>query len=108
MIYFTGIGAPRDPQEALKWCSLASRQNLPLGMFYLGMAYSAGDGIPKNNDFSNRWIGSAAERGLMMAQLTLGMKLALGVGLGAWSLLSCFCQSIADLVLMPFCPFAVV
>jgi TPR repeat protein len=81
MIYFTGIGVPRDPEEAIKWCSQAARQKLPLGMFYLGMAYSAGDGLRKNNDFSNRWIGTAAERGLMMAQLTLGMKLALGDGI---------------------------
>lgn len=81
MIYFTGIGVPRDPKEAIKWCSHASRQKLPLGMFYLGMAYSAGDGVKRNNDFSNRWIGGAAERGLSMAQLTIGMKLALGDGI---------------------------
>jgi len=81
MIYFTGIGVPRDPKEAVKWCSQASRQKLPLGMFYLGMAYSAGDGVKRNNDFSNRWIGSAAERGLLMAQLTIGMKLSLGDGI---------------------------
>ena len=81
MIYFTGIGVPRDPKEAIKWCSQAARQKLPLGMFYLGMAYSAGDGVQRNNDFSNRWIGSAAERGLLMAQLTIGMKLALGDGI---------------------------
>ncbi len=81
MIYFTGIGVPRDPKEAIKWCSQASRQKLPLGMFYLGMAYSAGDGVKRNKDFSNRWIGSAAERGLLMAQLTIGMKLALGDGI---------------------------
>jgi len=81
MIYFTGIGVPRDPKEAIKWCSQAARQKLPLGMFYLGMAYSAGDGVQKNNDFSNRWIGSAADRGLLMAQLTIGMKLALGDGI---------------------------
>ena len=80
MIYFTGIGVVRDPSEAVKWCSKASRKKLPLGMFYLGMAYSAGDGLRRNDDFSIRWIGSAAERGLMMAQLTLGMKLSLGDG----------------------------
>ncbi len=81
MIYFTGIGSPRDPGEAIKWCSLAARQKLPLGMFYLGMAYSAGEGIARNNDFANRWIRAAADKGLGMAQLTLGMKLALGDGI---------------------------
>ena len=74
MIYFTGIGTPRDPQEAIRWC-LWLPVVLPLGMFYLGMAYSAGDGLRRNDDFSIRWIGSAAERGLIMAQLLLG-KLA--------------------------------
>ena len=54
MIYFTGIGVPRDPKEAISWCSLASRQRLPLGMFYLGMAYSTGDGISRNNDFVHK------------------------------------------------------
>jgi TPR repeat protein len=81
MIYFTGIGVPRDPKEAITWCSKAARQRLPLGMFYLGMAYSSGDGIPRNNDFSNRWIRAAADKGLVMAQLTLGMKLSLGDGI---------------------------
>ncbi len=81
MIYFTGIGVPRDPKEAISWCSKAARNRLPLGMFYLGMAYSSGDGIPRNNDFSNRWIRAAADKGLVMAQLTLGMKLSLGDGI---------------------------
>ena len=81
MIYFTGIGVPRDPKEAISWCSKAARKRLPLGMFYLGMAYSSGDGIPRNNDFSNRWIRAAADKGLVMAQLTLGMKLSLGDGI---------------------------
>jgi len=81
MIYFTGIGVPHDTKEAIAWCSKAARQRLPLGMFYLGMAYSSGDGIPRNNDFSNRWIRAAADKGLVMAQLTLGMKLSLGDGI---------------------------
>lgn len=81
MIYFTGIGVPRDPKEAIAWCSKAARSRVPLGMFYLGMAYSTGDGITKNNDFSNRWIRAAADKGLVMAQLTLGMKLSLGDGI---------------------------
>ena len=81
MIYFAGIGVPRDPKEAISWCSKAARKHLPLGMFYLGMAYSSGDGIPRNNDFSNRWIRAAADKGLVMAQLTLGMKLSLGDGI---------------------------
>ncbi len=81
MIYFTGIGVPRDPKEAISWCSKAARSRLPLGMFYLGMAYSSGDGIPRNNDFANRWIRAAADKGLVMAQLTLGMKLSLGDGI---------------------------
>ena len=81
MIYFTGIGVPRDPQEAVSWSSKASRSKLPLGMFYLGMAYSTGDGLSRNNDFSNRWIRAAADKGLVMAQLQLGMKLALGDGI---------------------------
>ena len=81
MIYFTGIGVPRDPKEAISWCSKAARKRLPLGMFYLGMAYSSGDGIPRNNDFSNRWIRAAADKGLVMGQLTLGMKLSLGDGI---------------------------
>ena len=81
MIYFTGIGVPRDPKEAIGWCSKAARQRLPLGMFYLGMAYSSGDGVARNNDFANRWIRAAADKGLVMAQLTLGMKLSLGDGI---------------------------
>ena len=81
MIYFTGIGVPRDPETAIKWCSQAVHQRLPLAMFYLGMAYSVGDGIKRNDDYSNRWIRAAADRGLVMAQLTLGMKLCHGDGI---------------------------
>ena len=80
MIYFTGIGVRKDSNLAIKWCSRAAREKLPLGMFYLGMAYSIGDSIEKNDDYSLRWIRTAADRELVMAQLTLGMKYATGDG----------------------------
>ena len=80
MIYFTGIGVKKNPELAIKWCSRAAREKLPLGMFYLGMAYSMGDGIPRSDDYAIRWIRAAADRQLTMAQLTLGMKLATGDG----------------------------
>jgi len=80
MIYFTGIGVKKDSNLAIKWCSRAAREKLPLGMFYLGMAYSIGDSLERNDDYSLRWIRSAADRELVMAQLTLGMKYAKGDG----------------------------
>ncbi|MBT5915517.1 MAG: sel1 repeat family protein, partial [Opitutae bacterium] len=80
MIYFTGIGVKKDSNLAIKWCSRAAREKLPLGMFYLGMAYSIGDSIEKNEDYALRWIRTAADRELVMAQLTLGMKYATGDG----------------------------
>ena len=80
MIYFTGIGVKKDSNLAIKWCSRAAREKLPLGMFYLGMAYSIGDSLEKNEDYSLRWIRTAADRELVMAQLTLGMKYATGDG----------------------------
>ena len=45
MIYFTGIGVEENSDIAVKWCSRAARVKLPLGMFYLGMAYSIGDSV---------------------------------------------------------------
>ena len=80
MIYFTGIGVKKDSNLAIKWCSRAAREKLPLGMFYLGMAYSIGDSLEKNEDYALRWIRTAADRELVMAQLTLGMKYATGDG----------------------------
>jgi TPR repeat protein len=80
MIYFSGIGVKKNPESAIKWCSRAARDKLPLGMFYLGMAYSIGDGVAQNDDYALRWIRAAADRQLTMAQLTLGMKLATGDG----------------------------
>ena len=80
MIYFTGIGVVKNSKLAIKWCSRAAREKLPLGMFYLGMAYSIGDSVPKNDDYAVRWIRTAADRELVMAQLTLGMKYATGDG----------------------------
>ena len=80
MIYFTGIGVKKDSKLAVKWCSRAAKEKLPLGMFYLGMAYSIGDGVEKNDDYSLRWIRTAADRELVMAQFTLGMKYATGDG----------------------------
>ena len=59
---------------------MAAKKKIPLGMFYLGLAYSIGDGVETNDDYAVRWIRAAAERELTMAQLTLGMKLALGDG----------------------------
>ena len=40
MIYFTGIGTAKNSSLAIKWCSKSAKSKLPLGMFYLGMAYS--------------------------------------------------------------------
>ena len=81
MIYFTGIGTPKNSDLAIKWCSKAAKSKLPLGMFYLGMAYSVGDGLPMNDDIAMRWIHASASRELSMAQLVLGMKLAQGDGI---------------------------
>jgi TPR repeat protein len=81
MIYFTGIGTPKNSSLAIKWCSKAAKSKSPLGMFYLGMAYSVGDGLPMNDEIAMRWIHAAASRELAMAQLVLGMKLAQGDGI---------------------------
>ena len=81
VIKLTGSQIERHKKEGIKWCSLAASHKLPLGMFYLGMAYSFGDGVPKNQDFANRWIRAAADRGLTAAQFALGMRLATGDGI---------------------------
>jgi len=81
MIYFTGIGTPKNSSLAIKWCSKAAKSKSPLGMFYLGMSYSVGDGLPMNDEIAMRWIHAAASRELAMAQLVLGMKLAQGDGI---------------------------
>ncbi len=80
MIYFTGIGTPKNSSLAIKWCSKAAKSKSPLGMFYLGMAYSVGDGLPMNDEIAMRWMHASASRELAMAQLVLGMKLAQGEG----------------------------
>ena len=81
-LFYWYRSSKRDPQAAVKWCSLSSpARELPLAMFYLGMAYSTGDGIKINDDYSVRWIRAAADRGLVMAQLALGLKLCHGDGI---------------------------
>ena len=52
MIYFTGIGTAKNSSLAIKWCSKAAKSKSPLGMFYLGMAYSVGDGLPMNDEIA--------------------------------------------------------
>ena len=62
----------------------------PLGMFYLGMAYSIGDGLEKTMTTRVNWIHAAVGRDLVMAQLTLGMKLATGDGIEKNSRKGCY------------------
>ena len=55
LIYATGLGAPEDDVEAVRWFRLAAEQGIARAQFYLGGAYAYGEGVPEDDVEAVRW-----------------------------------------------------
>ena len=58
----TGIGAPQDSPEAVKWFRMAAEQDYAEAQFSLGFMYDLGEGVPQDNVQAYKWCSLAAPK----------------------------------------------
>jgi hypothetical protein len=61
--YQTGDGVPRNPDECVRWYTLAAMNGHPASQHNLGFLYMTGDGVEKDYEQAYTWGVLAAENG---------------------------------------------
>ena len=79
-MYLSGVGAPRDLTEALRWFHLAADQGYAPAQNELGTMYFNGEGVTTNYAEALRCFLPAAEQGYSLAQNNLGVLYQQGLG----------------------------
>ena len=67
VMYDTGLGAPQNHAQAVKWYRLAADKGKTEAQFNLGFLYSMGQGVPRNYIEAHMWLSLAAPRGHAIA-----------------------------------------
>jgi TPR repeat protein len=80
MMYYLGLGIPRDYKEAIKWLRKAAELGNSKAQCVLGLMYYRGEGIPRDYKEAVRWYQKAAEQGNAIAQFGLGDMYNTGQG----------------------------
>ena len=68
-----GLGAPRDPAQAMRWYLEAAEDGLPDAQFNVGVMLDSGAGVPRDRQAAAVWYGRAAANGHRRAQYNLGL-----------------------------------
>jgi localization factor PodJL len=71
--FATGLGVPRDLQEAVRWYGRAAAQGMALAQYRLGMFYERGWGTPADPERARVWYQRAAEQGNVKAMHNLAV-----------------------------------
>ncbi len=79
-MYESGIGARKDPGEAMKWYRKAAEQGYAAAQNNLGVMFERGQGVQPDNSEAVKWYRKAAEQGYDLAQYNLGVVYAEGKG----------------------------
>ncbi|HSR88027.1 MAG TPA: tetratricopeptide repeat protein [Pontiella sp.] len=61
--YQTGKGVPRNPDECVRWYTIAAMSGHPASQHNLGVLYMNGDGVEKDYEQAYTWGVLAAENG---------------------------------------------
>ena len=62
LLYWEGMGVPRNPAAAVSWLAPAAERGHSIAQLILGLAYATGDGITQDYRLSARWMMEAADR----------------------------------------------
>lgn len=73
LMYDSGDGVARDPQQALHWYRQAAGQGLSEAQYTLGVIYFRSDVVPVDYAEAVKWYRRAAEQGHAKSQLNLGL-----------------------------------
>ncbi|HML08968.1 MAG TPA: tetratricopeptide repeat protein [Xanthobacteraceae bacterium] len=79
-MYQSGLGVPKDPEQAVTWYRKAAEQGLHNAQLALAGMYLDGQGVPKDLGQAAAWCRKAADQGLAQAQNALGWMYKDGVG----------------------------
>lgn len=63
LLYYVGIGTPRDNAKAFYWANLAAQQGQPEGQSLLGRMYLAGRGVERDPIKAYAWCETAQMAG---------------------------------------------
>jgi len=71
-LYYNGVGAAQNYEEAAKWLRKAAEQGDALGQEMLGDLYLEGWGVTQDKAEAARWYRKAAEQGDEVAEMSQG------------------------------------
>ena len=77
-LYLTGVGVPRDRNEALNWLEKAAEQNHAAAQYQLGRLYDSFNSSFRNPVKAREWWEKASALGNADAQNALALKYAIG------------------------------
>ena len=80
VMYGTGLGVPKDDQQAVFWYRKAAEQGYASAQYNLGVMYREGRGVPKDDQQAVFWYRKAAEQGYAIGQNSLGFMYHEGRG----------------------------
>jgi hypothetical protein len=79
-LYFSGLGVPKDHDEAAKWTRAAADQGLAPAQGNLGEMFLRGEGVPQDYALAARWLALAASQGYAPAETSLAALYVSGKG----------------------------
>ncbi len=74
IMYYGGLGVPKDYQEAVKWFRKAADQGFDDAQYNLGVMYAHGEGVPKDYVLAHVWINLAVANSTEEDVSELGVK----------------------------------
>ena len=80
LMHQSGLGVPKDYDEAVTWYRKAADQGDALGQTNLGLMYEEGRGVPQDYQQAVAWYRKAADQNLAEAQTSLGFMYEEGRG----------------------------
>lgn len=80
VIYATGNGVEKNPEQAFKWYARAAANGHPTAQYNLGIFYRDGRGTTADARKAIEWLAKAAENGNVFAQINLARMFTLGNG----------------------------
>jgi TPR repeat protein len=81
IMYDSGQGVDKDPEQAMKWYIRAAKQGIPVVQHDVGVKYFQGMGITQSYEKAAYWWGQSANAGLADSQFNLGLMYYRGLGL---------------------------
>ena len=74
VMYYNGLGTPKNDLEAFKWTAKAAEQGVATAQFNLGLMYAKGEGVPQNYEQAYIWTSLAAAQSNNSEEGAVGLR----------------------------------